>query len=92
MLAGLNYYTVRGHNEAAHMHSIFAHSLDQQEVVNTVLNGLGILCLLLMQVVIALAFAVINIRVGLAFALSQIMTLNPSDGLFFEFIHVQQQK
>ena len=83
---------VRGDDKPAHAHGVLSHGLDQQKLVNAVLNGLGILCLLAMQVVIALAFAVINIRVGVAFPLPVIVALNAPNRFFFELVHVQHQK
>lgn len=82
--------TVRGHNKAAHMNSIFTHRFHQQEVVNTVLNSLGILCLLAVQVVIALAFAVINIRLEWLSCSRLLWLWIPPEPL--ELVHVQHQK
>ena len=80
---------VRGHNQAAHTHGVLPHGLDQQEVVNAILDGLGvILGGGFMQIVVVAAPLVINIRVGTALPLPVVVALDSAHGLFFELIHV----
>lgn len=44
-----------------------------------------------MRFVIARASLVLDIRVGMALAFPQVVALNAPDGLFLEFIHVENE-
>ena len=85
--------TVRGHDKAAHMHGVFPDRLDQQKVVNAILDYLGVVFRdVIAKLVVVPAPLVINIRVGMALALPLVVALNAADGLFFELVHVQDEK
>ena len=75
------------------MHGVFPHGLDQQEVINAILDNLGIVPGgVIAKLVIRRAPLVINIRVAVALPLPLVVALDAPDGLFFEFIHVQYKK
>ena len=83
---------VRRDDKPAHMHGILSDSLDQPQIVNAPLDGLRVICRgLVVQFVIAAAALIVDIRVGMALAFPAIVALNASDGLFFEFVHMQDE-
>ena len=44
-----------------------------------------------MQIVVSHASAVINVGVGMTLAFAPVMTLNAANGVFLEFIHMQNE-
>lgn len=75
------------------MHGVFSHGFDQQEVINAILNGLGIVFgSVIAKLVISRAPLIVDIRVGMALTLPLVVALDATDGFFLEFIHVQDEK
>ena len=44
-----------------------------------------------MQIVVSHASAVINVGVGMAFALASVVALDAANGVFLEFVHMQNE-
>lgn len=83
---------VRGDDKPAHMHGILSDSLAQLQIVNAPLDGLRVSCRgLVVQFVVVAAALIVDIRVGMALAFTAIVTLNVSDGLFLELVHMQDE-
>ena len=74
------------------MHGILSDSLAQLQIINTPLNGLRVISRgPVVQFVIVAAALIVDIRVGMALAFPAIVTLNASDGLFLELVHMQDE-
>ena len=74
------------------MHGILSDRLAHLQIVNAPLNGLRVICRgLAVQFVIVAAALIVDIRVGMALAFPAIVTLNASDGLFLELVHMQDE-
>ena len=83
---------VGGDDKPAHANGVLSHGLDQQEIVNTLLNSLGVVCRRgFVQLVVRRASVVVNIGVAAAFPFPPVVALDATYGLFFELIHMQDE-
>ena len=83
---------VRGDDKPAHAHGVLSHGLDQQKLVNTVLNGFGIVrCCGFVQLVVCRASVVVNIGIAVALPFPPVVALDAAYGFLLEFVHMKDE-